>query len=987
MVSDVFPLVTSRADLQDILSSGYFRSVAWRFFHTDITNNHLQLILVASYYELEFGNTCVFMETMAQEPEKLKVLVTRVLQSTLNATDSNAGLIGAAFLFLGALVRYDARWLLECSLYSKWSESCLPIYINTYYGTEVARFPGFTKCVLYFCICCAVCEKSLRERVRDLHFLVYFTGIPEEAGHALVRRLGNVLAGLLEPETAANDFVDAQIRFKTAALGPAFDFLTIAFSRLDVSHSQLSLALETLEIAQLQLLAQTKSLMQRKPLIELVLLAVLGPRVPYTRTFDLSQFTEEDLFDILDNTEFSELPVVPLVPYIFQGPNDLIAGEQARLAMKILHQLNFHLFASLDRLTIVDGAREDGVKGKSKYVHRLESVKLSGCVGQLTMKSLAAVGGYVVLLEIGKPADHDERVRVRKFGIYAARVVRVLFSEGKNVLVHGSMAGYEDRFNWVVCLPESVLVESLVKLHEVLDEKCLDFGENSPVHADEVLVPCIDYDTAKKVENVRLLDEKDKFHYGECTFLPGNGPDSLSPREAAVLLEMLSSRISRVDCAPNSAQAIVGKFLEAVSSNFPAERCLVVLPCRVSALPAGSPSGSFVAGSEQCVGDVFLKRKHLLEKVKTLGYFLGLADYAFDASATNALMLYDAHVVPKWKSFLKQLDKSADSIKRYPLAKLSFESENPELMLSAVVDHYLEVKTVFAELQQLLPLDKTDNGEQVQKFLLHSSKYVFADVSLLVHVEGAFDNVVCMCGSPEIAFPIARNPNFKRLVFFSSQVAGIASCVPKQPLLPLKGVRSEIAALTGASSTVESKYNPGMKYCAQQIQVPPSQSRVNVDEARYVVYLFQYMRLLGYEYGRIELVASPYMKVLIEEILEERGISRGERPSDTKTDFSFGWPYVQEESSPADFLIVSSHPGLSMKAYTDAAQCARLGLYFIGAECTAPFKVKLGDFELYAGVLYAQGRDNRSKSDAYVMEGAEHLGEYTEEMTKMRRGK
>lgn len=999
LVTDVLPYVTSKESLDDLLQSGYFQ-VVWGFFHADVTNNHLKLILLVAYYELEFCNGASCLHTMTSDNSKIQDLMVRVLQATMDTSGDTTALRGAAFLFLGALVRFDASVLHGNKLYAKWSENIVDHHLNTLSTLERPKYPGYTRCFVYFCICWAVSDEDVKTKIANLQVFLYFTG--PGMGEALTTRLGDLLSLVCYEEV---DFVSSQLVFQN--YGSTFDFLVLAFSKLDVSYAELAEALENLESKQLENVATSlniKAKLSRAPLIESIVVKVLGPRISRSTCFRISKFTEIDLFDFFDYA-YPELVTIPLIPYTSKlDESYLLSSEQLRLAWSILSQIHEHLVATLSRLTITDGTKEEGIQGKSKYFYRLQSSAFTGRYGTLTTRTpLNMIGDIVILLDVHRRNDHDERSRIKKYGIRAARVARVISSGDKEIKVHVDGIG-EHTYNGFISLPDTISVKSLEQLSEAAKSsrgsQIFDFGGSTDDSAIEIVN--LDMDVVKTIEEVEFESKKEEhpqFKYRSKNFSSTASNSMLNGQESQALLTMLTSNILVIRAASNSGRSSVTNcFLETLQRNWPAERCLVVLPSRLAVghFRCFPDLASVVkVGNTHYVNAVFDRRKQLLEKVSGISKVLDLNEYAFDTSVVNALMLFQAHVVPKWEAFLSQLQKSKESIARYPFKHFDFgDDADYEKMLTDVLDHYADIKKTFADLQRLLALDKVDRKDTraVEEFLAKTSKYTVCSIDDLDPLQ-KYDNIVSFSSSPQVLIPILKGS--KRTIFFTPEkFAGLVRFAETRSALsaplPTVGVRSEIAALTGRASNVTSQYNPGLKYTVQHIKVTESKGQVNIEEARYIVYLFQYFRLLGYPHRQLlVIVASPYMKVLIEEILEESNISKNDEPSDDAVGFKFGWPIIQSSKGPfsCEYAIVLSHPSLSMREYVEVAESARLGVYIFGSSLTAPYKIKLGDLEVYTGAQFASAKDFRGRSEAYEMEGADHMGEYVEQMTRTRMGK
>lgn len=998
LVADIFPHVKSNESLDDLLYSGYFH-VIWNFFHADVTNNHLQLILLLAYYELDFCNQTSCLETLASDKSKLHDLVVRVLQATMDPSANNVTLKGSAFLFLSALVRYDVSFLRENKLYAKWNNNVLDQYLRTFSSLETVQYPSYTKCFIYLCICWAVSDEEMKSKIRDLHVALFFTS--GGMGEALSKRLGDLLSLVCYEKS---DFVSNQVLFQD--FGPSFDFLTLAFSKLDVSHTQLNEALEDVGSEQLTKIARVLNIgidLPTKFLVEAITTKVLGPRITRSTTFQISRYTEFDLFDLFD-TANPELAINPLIPYTLELIEDNITEyEQLILSWKVSKQIHNHLMSTLGRLAITDGTKAEGIKGKSKYFHVVETAEFTGAFGNITIKApVTSLSDAVILLDVHRPNDRDERLRIKKFGIQAARVAKVLSYLGKLVKVRVEHLG-EATYNAFISLPENVSTNNLRQLNDAIKcSKKLSIFENQG-NPDESAIEVfhLKMDVLENIEGVKFEDKDDShkhFQYNGVKFNSNFAMGMFNLGESHALLEMLTSRVLVVKADTNSGRSsLTNCFLHTLQRNWPNERCLVILPSRLAitqfTLFPGLESVVKV-GLLQNVTDVIRRRSKLLKKVSEISKILKLDEYAFDTNAVNALMLFTAHIVPKWEDYLSLLNKSKRAIERYPFERFNFdEEEDYEIMLTAVLEHYAVIKKTFADLQKLLPLDKVDQDDvqAIQQFLVKTSKYVISSIEDLKALE-SFDNIISFSSSPEVLTPLVQGS--KRVIFFTPEYyVGLiksAESVSNSPVeLSTIGVRKEIAALTGSKSSVKSEYNPGFKHTVQHITVPEVKSQVNIDEAKYAVYLFQYFRLLGYPHHQLlVMVQSPYMNVLIEEILEEHKIYKTDVACDDAKGFKFGWPLIQSCQDPfsCDYAIVLCHLGLSMREYFDVAKSARLGLYFIGSSLTAPYKIRLGDLEVYTGAHFSSGNDSRAKTEAYEMDGAEHMGEYVEQMTKTRMG-
>lgn len=956
LISNIWPFIDSQEHIDDLIHSHYFQKIAWRFFHPDVTNTHIQLILLISYADFERGLTET-MALMLEFPEKLQLLIHRVLQITMDLTDTNSTLRRAAFLFLSALVRFNLSILQENKLYKSWCRSIFEKYLGTI-STDTFEYKDDVNCFLKFCLCCAIYLEEMRQRIQSLHVSLYFSYASEDLGGALNVRLANLLSTVTKCE---RNFAECQTNLRKCNLGRSFDFLVMAFTKLDVSHDKLHDFLSNLEEETIHKVAETLAIsnvdVPVKVLAETICQCILGPRLSRTE-LNLENFTETEIFDIVGECKFP--PIIPTIPLKLNFANlDFIEFERLRFSWTLLNEIHQHLLSVLDRLVITNGNSEDGIKGKSKYFSKVKASSDSLDTFELKNTGVAS-SKYVVLLEIGKPAN-GESLRVKKYGIAGARVAKVKTRQDGEIKLDGARHRQGSTFNSLVALPDLIQLESLEILTNLItatDRKIIQNGIDEPQVK------------RRKVENDLRSGKDPKMDIFPDDVL--NFPKTLS---------VLDREQKVVD------------FLEKTHHEHPEQRSLVVFPSRSSVLLFQTPkveTSIFRIGANSTVYKN--ARKLLLSEVTKISKALDLQDYAFDANFKNALMLYHTHIVPQWEAYLHQLEKSREHAEKYPFAELNREGKSDKEFFAEVSRHYQGILKVFAEIQDLLPLDKLNwaDHKEVDKFFMEKSKVVFASAEDLPELHRKFENLLFLTDSPQIWIPIFRNKETTRTIMSFSKLpvfSEFSSTKSSEPVI----LRKEIAQLTNFTGSTpdfpivdpESPYNPGFKFVAQHIKVPLGSSNVNIEEARYVVYLYQYFRLLGYPANEISVVVkSPYMRLLIEEILEERSIHKEDKSSGNSTKFQFGLPILGANASVANYTIVSSHPGLSMKEYVDIAGCSRLGMYIVGSQLTAPYKLKSGSLEIYKSDAYKTQRDAREGSKPLVIENSARLRDHVDQLMK-----
>lgn len=997
VISEIHSKIACTEDLDNVISSGFLRNVAWKFFHEDVTNSHLELILASVFYEAETYTTTTCWETLTEgDGQKLQLLVLRILQSTIKANDMNHALETCSFLFLSALARYNMELLKLNTLFEKWLKTVLDEYTTILSEGEVSPIRAqVSESLLYFCVS-LVTKTKYKEQLHEIRFACYFSSVDL----VRVQKLALILKHYTGP---APDFTSFQL---AASNIPGLEQVAHCPLKYDIAYPVLVDILRNIPGDVLASLAETTGYKEKKTsqlLVEVVASSALESSEQIT---NVDAFTEEDIFDIFDTSKVLTLAPPPIAPTDdFISPEDYLVRVQSKIAYELKEAIHKHLKSVFERTTVQDPSTEQGLKSSSKYFSRIQGIKVEGsrAIIEPSSKSWTTgleVGDRIVLVELQKPNKLDGHARMAQNGIYSARVATITNTLQENIQIRWTTDHFESRFNAVIKLMPIIRSSTLEKVNNAAEmglQNSLEAVFSTQTYSLDYKVNCIDKEIAEKLANKgkeepgslqTLIYENSKLE-----ICPSSG-EILDFQQTEALLTMVNNSVLRIDSQPQcGAHVLINAFLETLHINWPQETCLVVLPTQaalslMSIYSEFNDSIKYGENLEELNSRGVTKRiETLLNLISSLSDFLELGEYDFGSSITNALMLYDAHIVPKWEEYLHQLDKLTKSISKYPFGDLKYpETESVEKLLTKVVAHYSNIKSTFAQLQSLLPWEKVVSKANI--YLAHHMKYVFASVEDLPDTK--FDNVVSLTSEDAVIFPVLTS-KVKRLVLFKSTKQSLYGALESDPVVlnDTYGVRDEIAQLVGlAASTkkVSTEYNPGFRNVTQLVKVGSSMEQVNVEEAQYCVSLFQYMRLLGYPHEKILLVVtSPYMRLLVEEILVERKIKELETPSDTAA-FRFGWPIMQNLGTvfSCDYMIVSLHGSHSLRAIERAGLSAKLGLYFVGSDLVAPFKVPSGELSIYTGASYRKGTDGRDSSQLYELESAEHIGDYVMQMTKTR---
>lgn len=955
VVAHVYSKVHAAPQIADLLAADYF-AVVWRFFHADVTNSHLELLLQIAAYELALAR-CSCVARMEQEPDKLGLLLARVLQSTMGHRDAQARLECSSLVFLAALVQHKPQLVQGHPLYEKWIAAALHHYTALDLAIS-SQHADVVECFLHFCILAAISADGVAQKLASICLPVYFYD-PEL--NYRIQRLADLLSLVLyQRDSARFSKFQALLKQHNLALPTEIRFASLG---LDVSWNTLEKALSKLTLDQLRLVASSLGYGGDSP--SAICQLALGGRLQLERLVQLQHFSEVDIFDLFEpNPSVFYTPDIALPQCINASMPQSLA---AKVSYNFLQSVNTHILSAFQRSS---GDHDQILNCTSKYFSRIENISVSGSKArlQLTKPNFTSdlhAGDVLVLLELQKPNKFSAASRMIKYGVSAAQVAR-LTDAGESPAIVWAFDGFEDRFNAVVKLPSNLdLSESIGDYSDLPDVFTSDYHlENCSFTLERV-----NFEDVKNLEGVTAEDDL-KFSFHNCTVALAPGKELLPEDRAKALLTMVSSRRLIIEsdlCDPD----LISTFLGTLHRNWPEQTCVVLLDneATIELLQPNTPRTYKDVLSNFEAQKAFDRIGSLLQKVSDLSVKLGLEEYGFDVSLRNALMLYEAHVVPKWKAYLKQLSKGSP-VSKYPFAEIESSDDRAE-SLRKVVDHYEELQQLFSDIQSYLPLDKVNRDkpmqwdyDQTKNLLARGAKFVICALNS-PRLSRSFNNAIV---SSETGLLAASKVNLLRLVLFEAVH------------LPAKTPRVSISAIAIPDTTVR---NPGFTFSAQQVVVPDSSANVNVAEAQYCLAMYQYMRLLGYPHGRILIAySSPYMKVLLEEMLRELKINIGELPQDSDK-FAFGWPILQSttELSPCDYLLVSLH-GSTYRQLVNVSLGGKKGLYLVGAKTPLPFKIKSGEFQIQVGGYY--GKPAAHDASCYVMEGPDHLAEYVVEMTKTR---
>lgn len=908
LISDIYSRIDSSEGLKDLLESEYFERVLWKFFHPDVSNSHLELLLEVAAYEYDEYALCTCLDLIREEPHKASQLMLRLLVSTLTNSESNCKIEAKLYIFLRSVLVVCPDILLNSTVYPKWRDSVVLRYSRSIVEQqEGSNQFEVIQCFLLFCMSCIASKTELGVMVASRVTPAFF----RSADNGLIRWLAELLLLMICKEEQ-DLFTKLQIalkRSKTAANVPSASSAALEY---DVDAESFIEELQMLPETTLEDLASAVGYNGPKVSLNIIAQIIyclsLGSRITELSLQELLESSEESLFDIFEaNTLVSHFPA-PLPPYDYT----LSIHDQMRRRRIYEHRQSIHNLAisSLKRLEIIDPSSAQGIKGSSKYFAFVEKVVSKGSrisVSGLNEKFRAGIAedDYVLLLELQKPNKFGGLVRVAKYGLVSCRLGRVTKNE-KVLEIYRSLPELDDRLNAIISLSSLPLGSAL---------------------------------TTNRSDIFKYLEP----HSQEELSLTANE----SHTENSVLKAMFENAITKLQAFPKlEAQSYSNKFLQEYKEELQPGPVVCVVPTKaavdVYALLPNWIDETFKFDSfDESLTRAIARINAGLTQVSMLSDRLGLSDYDFDGSIRNALMLYECHIVPKWKAFTSTF--SVTNYDHYPFGEIV--ADNYEDVKTEVATHYFEICRLFSHLQQFLYFDKFNlsNLKKNDKKLLNRD--LIKRAKLIVVLYADLDKV-----PSGVESVITSNPVY--LPSLDNKLKRIITTGPTNIQVPQTIKFSE--GLTSKQKSPDAVV-PGFVHSCQKVNVSSTDQQVNVEEATYCYFIYRYMRVLGYPHNKILIVCgSPFTKLLLEELHEEHSKSRP----------SMELPIIQmaHESFPCEFAIVSVHGGFRTAQYFEVMNNKRMGLVIVGAETTEPYEIYSGKLALLPNERYGDSADRQDAS-------------------------
>ncbi|WPK25379.1 hypothetical protein PUMCH_002691 [Australozyma saopauloensis] len=916
LISDVYIRTHSPNHLKDLLAANYLENVLWRFFHPDVSNSHLELLLEIISYEFETLGQTLGLDLIQKKPEMAQQLMLRVLVSTINTNESSSKLEAKMLIFLRVLLAKQPDLLVKNPIYSKWRDSLLLRYT----AIEMSENYELIQCFLMFCMSCVQSQTELGALIRSYVFPAYYY----KADNGPVRWLAQILL-FATIENSDERFTQLQIYLAQNDLGDKLRSVSDAPLSLDIDPERLMGEVKSFqdsERAQIAAHLGYSGPEKQTMLAQIISCLILGSAVSWQELQNIELSNEETVFDIFEpNTLVSFLPA-PLMPFQYL-PKTLIYYqiESTRLlsSRKNIHDL---AISALSRLEITDPSVALGIKGSSKYFSRIDAVNGKGCLATITgvnneFRSTLLKDHYVLLLELQKPNKYGGLRRMAKFGVVSCRIARVTKLDSL-LEIYRTEPEMDHRFNSIINLSS------------------LNF-QHTPYRDGQV---------------------PDIFDYF-------GSPPAKSPKKESMSIEstlqiLLDKPISKLQSFPTyQVTQLISRLLSTEKLLNSDGYVLVVLPSKTAVdlfplNPAFAASTFKYDSDNESLARARAMIKESLCQVSILADHLGLQEYDFAGSIRNAFMLYETQIQPKWKEYLTSI--SEELYDHYPFEALKCKSFAE--YKSALSEHYAGICNLFANLLELAYFDKLSMGASDQTTIGKLNEALIEKAHLLICSNEDIERVPPGAHTiiiDDITYLPEPTADLKRLIVTGNTNMSFKNVIDFTLI--------ELDHTVEPITTKANPANAGFAHNCQRVKVAPSDQQANVEEASMCLQIYRFMQCLEYPRRKILIVcSSPYMKLLIRELFEEQ------------TD-DFEMPIVQMAADlyTSDFMIVSTHGNFSTADYEQAVECCKDGLYFVGAESAEPFKIPSGKLEIFPNELYEQTTERDPKSPLRINDSKQLL--------------
>lgn len=405
LVSDIFSKINSPRDLRSLYESNYLKTILWPYFHQDVTNQHLHLILLSLIYSIQSEHDFSLLAHIESDASEFSQFLKRILQSSLHPFNGDEDFMCVIFLFLGYLSLSNASVLTEHSFFQMWLDSVVSDAAKFAFKEQI--LPTEETVIRHFAFFILSSAKGpLLQKIKDLQIPAFFHYLSDPIVEALVLQTYTSIRN-----TDAFD----DVRLKAREL----NFESLAYCPLEYNLDSQDLLDSLRDLPENNLKELAKAAGYNGDIDDFGFLAnVVVRNILSVEEGNWARFSETQLFDWHDWK--LNLPVA--VPVLLALSESEYSSILSFWEFSVAQKLNAHLVSCLKRLEINNGT----IKGKSKYYLPLSSFQQVGFTGIASVKSSGfQKNELVVLWKLDKTNKYDDFLRMQQFGISKATVATV----------------------------------------------------------------------------------------------------------------------------------------------------------------------------------------------------------------------------------------------------------------------------------------------------------------------------------------------------------------------------------------------------------------------------------------------------------------------------------------------------------------------------------------------------------------------------------
>lgn len=522
LIRDTHQEIRAQKDLKRAIlglhKSHCFSRVLWKFFHADVSQTHLELLLLVLIFELKTGqNGC--WSLAFEDDVRFSALIERVLAESirpgyeaLNGVilvflghlfcknleegaifDAFSGLIGKPIL--ANLPQFEAESGYKIAKESPGERSSRLLKQKWLYTVtsnfsslspkkgEEKRYREYLKCLFYL-LTILVGQDSTRENVvlllKEMNFVTK-AGETPEMKTLLFYLNGDQKRAILEDKNAFFGLQKAVFGLfqDQEWLAPFF----LLPSRYDTTTSEVNEILQKFTLEQLQKIAKILNLSENLDHLNTVKLL---SDYAFSRSSQYSlhaliasigSLSEIDTVDRYLTSSESAFYVPESVP--LEGQYESTLDYLHRAISSTISDFSLssgeEIHSVLGRLTVVDPENDtkNAIKGQSKYFTRVESLS----DGELLLRAkdweydAIEKGDYIALLHLQKPVKYSPHKRVVEHGLSMVRMAKVKLVEPKNRKIKVDLAPNEANLRLNYAIRFSKKTSDKVRILHALEQK------------------------------------------------------------------------------------------------------------------------------------------------------------------------------------------------------------------------------------------------------------------------------------------------------------------------------------------------------------------------------------------------------------------------------------------------------------------------------------------------------------------------------------